>query len=162
MRQIFLQKILNLFLLVFCLFALMLSNANAEISNAIPNEIQSRLVYVKSEVLEPKELRYIGEIVGVKYSVLVLEDAKVSAMNFLVSKGITIKNADSEWEQSADGALENTIYFKIVDKKFAFPQIEVIVDSEDSSDRAVSSEMLGEAIDLKALSRKISKSIITA
>ena len=129
------------------IFALFIAPIHAD---EIQSEIQSKLVYVKSEVLEPKELHYIGEIVGIKYSVLVLENAKVSAMNFLESKGIAIKNADSSWEQNADGALENTIYFKIVDKNFAFPQIEVIVDGEDSNDRAVSNEMLGEAIDLRA------------
>lgn len=112
------------------------------------DEIQSRLVYVKSNVVEPKELRYIGEIVGVKYSVLVLENATIRSMDFLDGKGISIKNIDSSWEQSEDGSLQNTIYFKIIDKKFALPQLEVIVDGEDSSDRAVSSEVLGDAINL--------------
>lgn len=146
MRNIFLQKIFSPFLLVFCLFALMLSSANAEESN----EIQSRLVYVKSEVLEPKELHYIGEIVGVKYNVLVLENAKVRSMGFLDSDGIAIKNGDESWEQLDDGSLQNIIYFKIVGKKFAFPRLEVIVDSDDFSDSAMSSEMIGEAIDLSA------------
>lgn len=145
MRHIFLQKILSSFLLVFCLFVLMFSSANAE-----ENEIQSRLVYVKSEVLEPKELHYIGEIVGVKYSVLVLENAKVRSISFLDSDGIIIKNGDESWEQLDDGSLQNIIYFKIVGKKFAFPRLEVIVDSDDFSDSAMSSEMIGEAIDLSA------------
>lgn len=144
--RFFLAKLPNLapqiLLAIFALFA--------PYSTIHSEEIQSKLVYVKSEVLEPKELRYIGEIVGVKYSVLVLEDAKIRSMGFLDSNGILIKNADSSWEQTEDGSLQNTIYFKIVDKKFAFPQIEVIVDSEDSSDSAVSSETLGEAIDLRA------------
>lgn len=149
MRHIFLEKILSPFLLVFCLFALFFSNANADEINE-QNAIQSKLVYVKSEVLEPKELHYIGEIVGVKYSVLVLENAKVRSISFLDSDGIIVKNGDESWEQSTDGALENIIYFKIVGKKFAFPRIEVIVDSDDFSDTAMSSEILGEAIDLKA------------
>lgn len=148
MRHIFLQKILSPFLLVFCLFALVFSSVN--IANAEENEIQSRLVYVKSEVLEPKELHYIGEIVGVKYSVLVLENAKVRSMGFLDSDGIIIKNGDESWEQLDDGSLQNIIYFKIVGKKFAFPRLEVIVDSDDFSDSAMSSEMIGEAIDLSA------------
>lgn len=144
MRQIFLQKML----LVFCLFLLGLSNANAE-PNEIPNAIQSKLVYVKSEVLEPKELRYIGEIVGVKYNVLVLENAKVRTISFLDSDGIIIKNGEQSWEQLEDGSLQNIIYFKIVDKKFAFPRVEAIVESDLVSDRAISSEILGDAIDLR-------------
>ena len=134
--------------ILLAIFALFI--ADSQIHADENDKIQSKLVYVKSEILEPKELRYIGEIVGVKYFVLVLENAKVRSMGFLDSEGIAIKNADSAWEQNAEGALENTIYFKILGKKFAFPRVEVIVDSDDFSDTAMSDEMLGEAIDLSA------------
>lgn len=145
LRKIFLFN-LPKFLFICCFSILAISNIRAD----EVDEIQSRLVYVKSEVLEPKELHYIGEIVGVKYNVLVLENAKVRSMSFLDNEGIIIKNTDESWEQLDDGSLQNIIYFKIVDKKFVFPRLEVVVDSDDFSDTAMSSEVLGEAIDLKA------------
>ncbi|MGX2981784.1 SH3 domain-containing protein [Helicobacter sp. 23-1045] len=48
-----------------------------------------------------------------------------------------------------DGSLEKIVYFKILDKNFAFPQLEVIVQNAESSDVSISKEMRGTAIDLR-------------
>ncbi|MGX3010745.1 SH3 domain-containing protein [Helicobacter sp. 23-1044] len=136
------QNLPKIFTQILLFFAFILSFANAD-------EIKSRLVYITSEIVKPSELRYIGEIVAVKYSVLVLENAEVRSIGFLEGNGVAIQNADSAFETMDDGSLEKIVYFKILDKNFAFPQLEVIVQNAESSDVSISKEMRGTAIDLR-------------
>lgn len=133
----FKQRFLHILLLIFL-----------SVNISFGDEVKSKLVYIKSEVLNPSELHYIGEIMAVKYNVLVLEDSQVRSIGFLETNGISIQNNDSSFTKLDDGTLEKIIYFKIMEKNFAFPRLEVIVESGDSSDVSISNEMLGVALNL--------------
>lgn len=116
---------------------------------AFSDEVSSKLVYIKSEVINPSELRYIGEIMAVKYNVLVLENSQVRSIGFLDTNGISIQNGDTSFTRLDDGTLEKIVYFKITDKNFTLPRLEVIVENETSSDVSISNEMLGTALNLR-------------
>lgn len=110
----------------------------------------SKLVYIKQEVLkDTNSLNYIGEIVGVKYDVIVLDNASISSINFLEQKGVELKNPDSSWTELDDGTLENTFYFKIKAKNFTIPALEVMVTNNDTKDSATSQSISNQAIDLR-------------
>lgn len=147
------RKFLRIFALLALFLPLFALETNAEsAANPTPqtaNLAQSKLVYIKSEIIEPRELSYIGEIIALNYSVLVLENAQVRSLGFLETNGINILNAHSSWIKSDEGAFENTIYFKITAKNFAFPTLEVIVENAESSDIAVSESAQIAAIDLR-------------
>lgn len=116
---------------------------------AFSDEVQSKLVYIKSEIVNPSELHYIGEIMAVKYSVLILEESQVRSIGFLETNGVSIQEGDSAFEKLDDGTLEKIIYIKITDKNFTLPRLEVIVENEHSSDVSVSNDIPGKAINLQ-------------
>lgn len=110
----------------------------------------AKLVYIKQEVLkDTNSLNYIGEIIGVKYDVIVLDNASISSINFLGQKGVELKNPDSSWTQLDDGTLENTFYFKIEASNFSIPALEVIVANNNTKDSATSQSINNQAIDLR-------------
>lgn len=112
------------------------------------DEIKSKLVYITDEVQNQSELRYVGEIMEVKYSVLVLEGAQVRSIGFVEGAGVKIQNNDKSFETTDDGRLEKIVYFKILEKNFSLPRLEVIVEGAESSDVSISKEALGNAINL--------------
>lgn len=112
------------------------------------DEIKSKLVYITDEVQNQSELRYVGEIMEVKYSVLVLEGAQVRSIGFVEGAGVKIQNNDQSFETTDDGRLEKIVYFKILEKNFSLPRLEVIVEGAESSDVSISKEALGNAISL--------------
>lgn len=135
------QNIAKTILQILLLFTLFFTQSNAD-------EIQSKLVYIKDEVQNPSELRYVGEIMAVKYSVLVLEGAQVRSIGFVEGEGVAIQNNEQSFENTDDGRLEKIVYFKILEKNFSLPRLEVIVEGAESSDVSISKETFGTAINL--------------
>ena len=139
------RRIYGGFLGGFCAFAFIFAFIFAPLN---ADEIKSKLVYIADEVQNPSELRYVGEIIAVKYSVLVLENAQVRSIGFVEGSGIKIQNNEQGFESADDGRLEKVAYFKILEKNFSLPRLEVIVEDAESSDVAVSKESVGSAINL--------------
>lgn len=138
------KKLILILLVVF-------ANAEDAADNAENNTLEnaSKLVYIKQELLKDStNLNYIGEIIGIKYNVIVLENASVRSIGFLEQKGVEIKNENASWNELEDGTLENTFYFKIKSKNFTIPKLEVIVENDSLRDSATSQDITAEAISL--------------
>ncbi|RDU62093.1 SH3 domain-containing protein [Helicobacter sp. MIT 14-3879] len=119
--------------------------------NQPKDESQPKLVYIKQEILKdaiPNELNYIGEIIAIKYNIIVLDNALVRSISFLEEKGVEIKNQNSNWNELEDGTFENTFYFKIKSGSFAIPRLEVIVENDNFKDIAISEVISYKAINL--------------
>lgn len=114
---------------------------------------QAKLVYIKQENLSQIDTNqtYVGQVVAIKYNILVLDNASISSIGFVDSpkSNVTLKNPNSSWNELVDGTLENVFYFKINNSKFFIPRLEVIVKNGDVVERELSGVMEGVAISLK-------------
>lgn len=136
----------KLILILFIVFAY--AEDSTDVANDNIDNV-SKLVYIKQEMLKDStNLNYIGEIIGIKYNVIVLDNASIRSIGFLEQKGVELKNEKSSWNELGDGTLENTYYFKIKSKNFTIPTLEVIVENDSLRDSATSQNITLNAIAL--------------
>lgn len=110
---------------------------------------QAKLIYIKQEV-NLEQQKYVGQIISVKYNVLVLENSSISSIGFLDSpnSNVTLKNPNSSWNELSDGSLENVFYFKINAVNFYIPSLEIIANKDDFVEKETSERLRGTAISL--------------
>lgn len=115
--------------------------------------LEARLAHIKQEIL-PKDndssLHYIGEIIGVKYNVLIFDNASIKSIDFSPNASVSLKNPDSKWSELEDGSMENIFYFKINNVNFSIPRLNVVVQKGDSSQIEQSLGIVGTALNLSS------------
>ena len=111
---------------------------------------EAKLVYIKQENLSNTSQNYIGQIVAIKYNILVLDHSSINSIGFVdsPSSNTILKNPNSSWIELDDGSLENIYYFKINRSKFSIPRLEVIVENNNRVEQELSETIEGNAIAL--------------
>ncbi|RAX54304.1 hypothetical protein CCY99_04645 [Helicobacter sp. 16-1353] len=112
-------------------------------------EERAKLIYIKQEA-NLEQQNYVGQIIAIKYNILVLENSSMVSIGFLDSprSNVTLKNPNSSWNELSDGSLENTFYFKINATNFYIPPLEVIANNNDFTEKETSQILRGSAISL--------------
>ncbi|MDE6886990.1 MAG: SH3 domain-containing protein [Helicobacteraceae bacterium] len=122
-------------------------------SQNLESQNNAKLIYIKQELIKENDtsnLNYVGEIIAIKYNVLVLDNAEIRSIGFLESKNVSIKNQNSPWNELEDGSLENIFYFKINSTAFSIPKLEVIAQKGELEERELSQNIANSAINLNA------------
>lgn len=122
-------------------------------SQNLESQNNAKLIYIKQELIKENNtsnLNYVGEIIAVKYNVLVLDNAEIRSIGFLESKNVSIRNQNSPWNELEDGSLENIFYFKINSTAFSIPKLEVIAQKGELEERELSQNIANSAINLNA------------
>lgn len=116
------------------------------------DEVKAKIVHVSiDEDLQSLEKRslYIGELINIRYKIMLFDDAKVINAEFTPS--INTKNLDlvkvGEYKKNADNTLSITYSFKIKSSSFTIPSLTIRVQSPLTQDSAST-----DSISLKAIS----------
>lgn len=139
-------------IILFFLFCITLSTTILSSQEFFGEEMltqQTQLIYIKQDISLEQQY-YVGQIIPVKYNVLVLENLSISSIGFLdiPNANTTLKNPSSSWNELEDGSLENIFYFKINKANFSIPPLEVIATKDNITQKEAVQVLRGVAISL--------------
>lgn len=126
-----------------CLFALSASVLHAD--------TQSKIAYLKVEFPSTDTSLYVGQDIAVKYSLTLLSQAKLVGVDFVdlgAKNNVELINKSASWEQSSEGALQNTYIYRIKGKDVTLPPLRVKVASGDYEEEVLASGAKFQAVEL--------------